>query len=137
VWGLDEYHFFPFLWGAAQLRGHDLVQPKSISNDEVLEAYAHDYMYVDSVLFVRKVKKGPLHETAPMLYDITAVPNWAKVWLLTMLATNRPLPPCNCTRTQDHHVWFPAADVGFPVAAFVSAPLIFQHTCCRIIFKCR
>lgn len=79
VWGLDEYHFFPFLWGAAQLRGHDLVQPKSISNDEVLEVYSEDYMYIDAVLFVRKVKKGPLHETAPMLYDITAVPNWSKV----------------------------------------------------------
>ena len=79
MWGLDEYHFFPFLWGAAQLRGHDVVHPKSISNDEVLEVYAEDYMYLDAVRFVRKVKKGPLHETSPMLYDITAVPHWAKV----------------------------------------------------------
>lgn len=79
VWGLDEYHFFPFLWGAAQLRGHDLVRPGSVSNDEVLEVYAHDYLYLDAVQFVRKVKKGPLHETSPLLYDITAVPNWVKV----------------------------------------------------------
>lgn len=79
MWGLDEYHFFPFLWGAAQLRGHDLVRPGSVSNDEVLEVYAHDYLYLDAVQFVRKVKKGPLHETSPLLYDITAVPNWVKV----------------------------------------------------------
>ena len=41
--------------------------------------YTDDYLYIDAVQFVRKVKKGPLHETSPMLYDITAVPNWAKV----------------------------------------------------------
>lgn len=30
-------------------------------HDEVLDVYAEDYMNIDAVLFVQKVKKGPLH----------------------------------------------------------------------------
>ena len=81
MWGLDEYHFFPFVFGASQLVGHPVIKPDSICNDAVLEANAHDYLYLDAVQFVRKVKKGPLHETSPMLYDISGVASWSKVQL--------------------------------------------------------
>jgi serine/threonine-protein phosphatase 2A activator len=79
VWGLDEYQFFPFIFGASQLQGHPRLRPTSITSDDTLEAYANDYMYMDAVRFVRSVKKGPLHETSPMLYDISGVATWKKV----------------------------------------------------------
>lgn len=83
MWGLDDYHFFPFIWGAAQLIGHQLVKPKSIMNDDTLEAFADEYLYLNGVRAVRAIKKGPLHETSPMLYDISGVPSWNKVRLLS------------------------------------------------------
>ena len=79
MWGLDEYHFFPFVFGSSQLQGHPSIKPDSITKDDVLEAHGDEYMYLDAVRFVRRVKKGPLHETSPMLYDISGVPHWAKV----------------------------------------------------------
>lgn len=79
VWGLDDYHFLPFIWGSAQLINHKMIKPKSIHNSEILHAYASEYLYLHSVEYVKQVKKGPLTETSPMLTDISSVPNWAKV----------------------------------------------------------
>eukprot|EP00775_Hariotina_reticulata_P003379 gene3379-3654_t len=79
VWGLDDYQFLPFVWGSAQLTNNTLIRPKSIHNQELLDAYGDDYMYLSCVKFVKSVKKGSLHETSPMLDDVSSVPTWAKV----------------------------------------------------------
>lgn len=79
VWGLDDYHFMPFIWGAAQLVNHPMIRPKSVLNQDTLDAYANEYLYLGAVRFVKRVKKGPLQETSPMLCDIAAVPVWTKV----------------------------------------------------------
>eukprot|EP00878_Enallax_costatus_P039952 GHUV01045899.1.p2 GENE.GHUV01045899.1~~GHUV01045899.1.p2 ORF type:complete len:165 (-),score=42.07 GHUV01045899.1:304-798(-) len=79
VWGLDDYQFLPFVWGSAQLIHHPLIRPKSIHNEELLGIYGDDYMYLAGVKFVKSVKKGSLHETSPMLDDVSSVLNWQKV----------------------------------------------------------
>ncbi|KAJ6791853.1 putative serine/threonine-protein phosphatase 2A activator [Iris pallida] len=79
VWGLDDYHFLPYVFGSAQLVDHKYMKPKSIHNDDILENFEKDYMYLSCVAFVKKVKKGPFAEHSPMLDDISGVPTWAKV----------------------------------------------------------
>ncbi|MEW5318084.1 MAG: hypothetical protein WDW38_009337 [Sanguina aurantia] len=80
VWGLDDYQFLPFMWGAAQLSAHPMIKPKSIHSVDTMEAYAGEFLYLAAVQFVLKVKKGPLAETSPIIYDISTVPTWAKVY---------------------------------------------------------
>uniref|UniRef100_A0A0E0PV63 Serine/threonine-protein phosphatase 2A activator n=1 Tax=Oryza rufipogon TaxID=4529 RepID=A0A0E0PV63_ORYRU len=79
VWGLDDYHFFPFIFGAAQLIDHKYMKPKSIHNPDILDNFSKEYMYLACVAYVKKVKKGPFAEHSPMLDDISGVPHWKKV----------------------------------------------------------
>jgi serine/threonine-protein phosphatase 2A activator len=81
VWGLDDFHFLPFLLGAAQLSRSDA----DISVGDILQ-HAEDpdlcskYLYVAAVREILDVKKGcHFSESSPVLWDISAVPNWSKV----------------------------------------------------------
>ena len=80
VWGLDDYHFLPFVFGASQLKDHDYINPKSIQDDKILAAESERYMYLDCIRFIKEVKKGCLFaESSPTLNDISNVISWNKI----------------------------------------------------------
>ncbi|KAK8552185.1 hypothetical protein V6N13_120602 [Hibiscus sabdariffa] len=79
VWGLDDHHFLPFIFGSSQLIDHKHMKPKSIHNDDILENFWSEYMYVSCIKFIKMAKKGPFAEHSPLLNDISGVPNWNKV----------------------------------------------------------
>ncbi|KAG6535679.1 hypothetical protein ZIOFF_000702 [Zingiber officinale] len=78
-WALDDYHFLPFIFGSAQLIDHKYMKPNSIHNDDILDYFSTDYMYLACVAFVKKVKKGVFAEHSFMLDGISGAASWKKV----------------------------------------------------------
>ncbi|KAI3637318.1 hypothetical protein MIR68_004643 [Amoeboaphelidium protococcarum] len=81
VWGLDDYQFLPFLFGSAQLVGHQYLRPKDICDHIAVEEHGsygckNSWMFFESVKFIYDVKfsgEGSLAWHSPMLYDISAI----------------------------------------------------------------
>lgn len=73
--GLDDYHFAVFststivrlspspltrlrctVFGSAQLRDHKYLRPKCIHDNEILDEFAKDYMYLSYVRYINSVR---------------------------------------------------------------------------------
>ncbi|CAD6961394.1 hypothetical protein A4X03_0g4662 [Tilletia caries] len=91
VWGLDDYHFLPFLLGAAQLSNHPYLRPSSIHSTDILappSKYPSEYIYLSQIALLHSIKVIPgsssseansLRWHSPMLDDISSVKSWAQV----------------------------------------------------------
>lgn len=81
VWGLDDYHFLPFLFGAAQLSPLSRPRPLSIHDLDYVAEFKDKYFYFACVDFINTVKTGAesLRWTSPMLDDISGVKTWKKI----------------------------------------------------------
>ncbi|KYN95897.1 serine/threonine protein phosphatase 2A activator [Plasmodium gaboni] len=79
AWGLDDFQFLVFLFGAAQLSYNRKIKTDDIEKKELLELWAPKYLYFDALKYISMIKHAPFHESSRMLYDISGVETWEKI----------------------------------------------------------
>lgn len=79
VWGLDDFHFLPFIWGSSQLVNHPTILPSHLVEEEMVRRYSNDYMFFGCIRYINETKSGPFAEHSNTLWSISSVPYWSKV----------------------------------------------------------
>ena len=87
VWGLDDYHHLPFIFGAAQLCGHEAAEaggampilPKHVTEPHHVKENRELYLYFECIAWIRENKTGPFHEHSSMLYNISGIDDWGRI----------------------------------------------------------
>lgn len=82
VWGLDDHFAMSYLLGSAQLSHLEpdvIPTPDLVTHHKDVEEFRSQNLYFNAIGFINDVKKGPFWEHSPMLYDISGIPNWAKI----------------------------------------------------------
>ncbi|CAG4921603.1 unnamed protein product [Colias eurytheme] len=80
VWSLDDYQFVPFIWGSSQLIEQPRIYPPTkFLEDDIIEKYSDDYMFLSCIKYIKEVKTGPFAEHSNQLWSISAVGSWAKI----------------------------------------------------------
>lgn len=79
VWGLDDYHFLPYLFGSGQLVNDRYLRPIHIHDQDIVAMYEEQNLYFWCISFIDRVKTASLRWHSPMLDDISGVKRWSKV----------------------------------------------------------
>lgn len=79
VWGLDDYHFLPYLFGASQAIGHPHLRPKSMFNPDAVTVFKDTNLYFLMIAFLSETKRFSLKWNSPMLNDISQINDWKRI----------------------------------------------------------
>lgn len=93
VWGLDDYHHIPYIFGGAQLINAEtqpvkpaadqeamIILPKHVCDRAKVEMLKDNYLYFSMIAWILENKSGPFHEHSNMLYNISGVERWSKIY---------------------------------------------------------
>ncbi|KAI6654771.1 Serine/threonine-protein phosphatase 2A activator [Oopsacas minuta] len=79
VWGLDDFQFLSFIWGAWQLVGQSDLKPESFLDKVICRDMADEYLFFGCIDSINKTKSGPFYEHSNSLWGISSVTEWKKV----------------------------------------------------------
>lgn len=66
VWGIDDYCFIPFLWGASQLIFTQQAIPLDIVSERTYMVYEVEYLFFSSITYIRQ--KREVFSIHPLFY---------------------------------------------------------------------
>ncbi|KAH8740412.1 phosphotyrosyl phosphatase activator protein-related [Cryptosporidium ryanae] len=84
VWGLDDYHFLPFVFGSSQFIDSEdkfPILPSQVLDQTILNTCSDKLLYLNSIKHILNVKTNVYFaECSPVLYSLTSIPSWRKIY---------------------------------------------------------
>ncbi|XP_050430705.1 serine/threonine-protein phosphatase 2A activator-like [Adelges cooleyi] len=79
--GLNDYHYLPFLWGSAQLIENKCnILPISIDETRTAKLYKSDFIFMDCLHNLHSLKQSePFWKHSYQLWSLKSLSNWEKV----------------------------------------------------------
>lgn len=59
--------------------GHHRFEPTCFLNEEIVNTYAKEFMFLSCIAYINQVKKGPFAEHSNQLWSISGVSSWQKI----------------------------------------------------------
>lgn len=80
VYGLDDYQFACYIFGAAQmLNNPEDLRPSDFPREECVAKHKDKFMFFEAIHFINESKTGPFGEHSNQLWNISGVEKWEKV----------------------------------------------------------
>ena len=80
VYGLDDFFFLVFAFGAAELLGNTNILPIEIQKDlDSINTLGEEWMFFEACYYNLNSKSGNISLHSPILFQISNVPSWDKI----------------------------------------------------------
>lgn len=79
VYNMDDFQYLPFLFGAAQLVGQKFISASNFYEQDQVDMFKSEFVFIDAVSYILETKRGPFNEHSYTLWEYSNLGCWENI----------------------------------------------------------